>query len=363
VVDAFRTALKLDGEPAGWNYRMSIASPFFALIDYGRRSGAADNLSAAFVRDPALHRIPEEEANEGEIGKAIPEPVIRQLDAHLPLLGQGRARGQRTLGPADLQLMYRTLYILLRDTGRRPLEVLSLPRDCLETRKDHISLVWNNHKARRHRRRLPITTPTIQAIRTWQERRERLQNRLPPTGADYLFPALMHLATRPYLHTSWLPSSGRRPPRPPRPSHPPRLASDAAGPSPAIPASATTTLHPRTAATAPTAAATSPTNHQACSKLSSADPSAPDRPARLALQEYHRREQKTTMALPGEAVITGTRWEKPLVQAGLAQSLCRKGPRRCSGQDIGEAYSQRTTDLARNPATPDRRRAQWRRAG
>ncbi|KDN74255.1 hypothetical protein DF19_32965 [Streptomyces olindensis] len=87
VVDAFRTALKLDGELAGWTYRMSIASHFFALIDYGRRSGAAADLSAAFVRDPATHRIPQEEANEDEIGKAIPEPVIRQLDAHLHLLG------------------------------------------------------------------------------------------------------------------------------------------------------------------------------------------------------------------------------------------------------------------------------------
>ncbi|MEA3216227.1 MAG: hypothetical protein QOJ19_2383, partial [Acidimicrobiia bacterium] len=59
---------------------------------------------------------------------------IRQLDAHLDLLGQGRARGRRTLTTADLQLMYRTLYILLRDTGRRPNEIVSLPRDCLENR-------------------------------------------------------------------------------------------------------------------------------------------------------------------------------------------------------------------------------------
>ncbi|MDQ0935072.1 tyrosine-type recombinase/integrase [Streptomyces turgidiscabies] len=204
VAEAFRTALKLDGQLAGWNYRMSISSHFFALIDYGRRSGTADTLSAAFVRDPALHRIPEQEANEDEIGKAIPEPVIRQLDAHLHLLGLGRARGQRTLAADDLQLMYHTLYTLLRDTGRRPLEVCSLPRDCLETRNDQISLVWNNHKARRHRRRLPITTPTAQAIRTWQERREQLHASLPSTGADYLFPALTHLATRPYLHTSYL---------------------------------------------------------------------------------------------------------------------------------------------------------------
>ncbi|MGW1929963.1 DUF6262 family protein [Streptomyces sp. NPDC001919] len=204
VVEAFRTALKLDGEPAGWNYRMSIASHFFALIDYSRRSGTTENLSAAFVRDPATHRIAQEEANEDEIGKAIPEPVIRQLDAHLDLLGQGKARGQRTLTPADLQLMYQTLYILLRDTGRRPLEVLSLPLDCLETRNDQISLIWNNHKTRRYRRRLPITTSTAEAIRTWRARRDQLQPTLPPAGTDFLFPALTHLATRPYLHTSYL---------------------------------------------------------------------------------------------------------------------------------------------------------------
>ncbi|MGW3739860.1 tyrosine-type recombinase/integrase [Streptomyces sp. NPDC005146] len=204
VIEAFRTALKLNGEPAGWTYRMSIASHFFALIDYGRRSGTAHDISAAFVRDPAAHRITQEETNEDEIGKAIPEPVIRQLDAHLHLLGKGRARGQRTLAPADLQLMYRTLYILLRDTGRRPLEVLSLPRNCLETRHDQTSLVWDNHKARRHRRRLPITASTADAIRTWRARRDLLQPNLPPLGAGYLFPALTHLATRPYLHTSYL---------------------------------------------------------------------------------------------------------------------------------------------------------------
>jgi integrase len=204
VVDAFRAAPKLDGQPAGSSYRASIASHFFALIDYGRRSGTTPTLSAAFVRDPLTHRIAAEEPNEDEIGKAIPESVIRQLDTHLDLLGRGRARGRRTLTTADLQLMYRTLYILLRDTGRRPNEIVSLPHDCLETRGDQISLVWNNHKARRLRRRLPITTDTAQAIRTWQTRRTELDPILPPSGADHLFPALTPLATRRHLHTSYL---------------------------------------------------------------------------------------------------------------------------------------------------------------
>ncbi|MEU9546846.1 hypothetical protein [Streptomyces mirabilis] len=184
VVEAFRTAPKLDGQPAGWSYRVSLASHYFTLIDYGRRSGTAPTLAAAFVRDPLTHRIAVEEPNEDEIGKAIPELVIRQLDAHLDLLGAGRGvRGRRTLAAPDLQLMYRTLYILLRDTGRRPNEIVSLPRDCLETRSDQICLVWNNHKARRMRRRLPITTDTARAIRTWQARRTDLEPTLPPTSS------------------------------------------------------------------------------------------------------------------------------------------------------------------------------------
>ncbi|MFI0976435.1 tyrosine-type recombinase/integrase [Streptomyces sp. NPDC021093] len=204
VVEAFRTALKLDGQPAGSSYRTSIASHFFTLIDYGRRSGTTTNLSAAFVRDPSTHRIAQEEANEDEIGKAVPEPVIRQLDTHLDLLGQGRARGRRTLTTADLQLMYRTLYTLLRDTGRRPNEIVSLPRDCLETRNDQISLVWNNHKTRRYRRRLPITAATAHTVRTWQTRRDQLHPTLPPAGADHLFPALTPLAAPGHLHTTYL---------------------------------------------------------------------------------------------------------------------------------------------------------------
>ncbi|MEU4172963.1 tyrosine-type recombinase/integrase [Streptomyces sp. NPDC026665] len=205
IVEAFRTAPRLDGAPAGGSYRASIATSFFALIDYSRRSGIAPTLSAAFVRDSLTHRITVEEPNDDETGKAIPEPVIRQLDAHLHLLGQGtKVSGRRALDAADLQLMYRTLYILLRDTGRRPNEIVSLPRDCLETRSDQISLVWNNHKARRMRRRLPITADTAQAVRTWQTRRTDLEPALPTAGTGHLFPALTPLAASRHLYTGYL---------------------------------------------------------------------------------------------------------------------------------------------------------------
>ena len=83
--------------------------------------------------------------------------------------------------------MMRTIYVLLRDTGRRTREIASLRRDCLERLDDDYSLIWDNSKGRRNRRRLPITSQTAQAIQAWQDHRTRL--RAPARSRDYLFPA------------------------------------------------------------------------------------------------------------------------------------------------------------------------------
>lgn len=202
VVDAFRTALRRDGTAYRSSQRRTLAGCFFQLIDYGRRSGHLDTLAGAFTRDPVEHRIRLEETDEDGTGKAIPESVIRQLDAHLYTLGLGEVQGRRDVPAADLQLLYQTVYILLRDTGRRPLEIASLPRDCLETDRGQTSLIWNNHKRRRHRRRLPITESTAQTIRTWQARRSHLQ--LPAAGDTYLFPALSAYSSAPHLGANYI---------------------------------------------------------------------------------------------------------------------------------------------------------------
>ena len=54
--------------------------------------------------------------------------------------------------------MHHTIYRILRDTGRRPGEVVSLRLDCLEIIDGQHNLIYDNHKAGRMRRRLPITT-------------------------------------------------------------------------------------------------------------------------------------------------------------------------------------------------------------
>ena len=58
--------------------------------------------------------------------------------------------------------MHHTIYQILRDTGRRPGEVVSLHLDCLEVIDGQHNLIYDNHKAGRMRRRLPITTDTAE---------------------------------------------------------------------------------------------------------------------------------------------------------------------------------------------------------
>ncbi|MFB6986098.1 tyrosine-type recombinase/integrase [Streptomyces sp. NPDC056304] len=202
VVDAIRTAVRQDGTLYRSSQRRTLAGCFFQLIDYGRRSGHLDTLAGAFTRDPVEHRIRLEEDDEDGTGKAVPESVIRQLDTHLHTLGLGEVQGRRDIPAADLQLLYQTVYILLRDTGRRPLEIASLPRDCLETEHGQTSLIWDNRKRRRHRRRLPITTSTAQDIRRWQARRDHLQ--LPASGDAYLFPALSDQSADRHLSANYI---------------------------------------------------------------------------------------------------------------------------------------------------------------
>lgn len=202
AVDAFRAARKRDGNLYSSSFRRSLLGTFFQLIAYGRRCGTLDDLAGTFTRVPVEHVISVEEPNEDFIGKAIPESVIRQLDAHLDALGTGNTYGCRDIAPDARQLLYRTMYTVLRDTGRRPLEIVSLSRDCLETHNGQPTLIWDNHKRKRHRRRLPITTSTADAIRTWQACRDQLH--LPAKGDRYLFPALTALSDAPYISSSYL---------------------------------------------------------------------------------------------------------------------------------------------------------------
>ncbi|MGW6394147.1 tyrosine-type recombinase/integrase [Streptomyces sp. NPDC055103] len=197
VVDAFRDLRKEDGELQTSSNRGAQLTALFTVLDFGRSAGLLDDLHGTFSRHSA-HRIVREESNEDEIGKAIPESVIRQLDSHLE--GLGRDFPYRGYSAADIEAMLQTVYRVMRDTGRRPREVASLKRDCLEFADKDCFLVWNNYKSKRHRRRLPITRETAADLQAWAKRRESLVAAPARSGA-YLFPAISETSRYPHMES------------------------------------------------------------------------------------------------------------------------------------------------------------------
>ncbi|MFB8142114.1 tyrosine-type recombinase/integrase [Streptomyces parvus] len=116
-----------------------------------------------------LHGLPEtfsireedvpDDPEDSEAGRDLPPEVMRQLCAHLDALGD--------LGAPEGRVAVEVLI----DTGRRPGEVCNLPLDCLERDADGKPvLVYDNRKALRNGRRLPIAEATAGVIIQQQER-------------------------------------------------------------------------------------------------------------------------------------------------------------------------------------------------
>jgi integrase len=103
--------------------------------------------------------VPDEPEEEDTAGKDLPAEVMRVLTSHLGRLEASNSREVRVAVE------------LLMDTGRRPDEIASLMLDCLETDPDGKPvLIYDNHKAHRKGRRLPIAAATAAVITAQQER-------------------------------------------------------------------------------------------------------------------------------------------------------------------------------------------------
>ena len=61
------------------------------------------------------------------------------------------------MSSADLQAMHRTIDQLVRDTGRRPGEIVSVKFGCVEAIDGQHDLICEDDTAARLRQRLPIT--------------------------------------------------------------------------------------------------------------------------------------------------------------------------------------------------------------
>jgi integrase len=186
VVDAIGGQRRVDGSLYSASHRNLLLLCFGEVIEHGRTSGLMAGVPDPFRPAKRSQRV-SEEPNEDQLGKALPGSVIRQLDEHLDLLGPSGRHG--SMSAADLKEMHQTIYRVLRDTGRRPGEVVSLEVGCVEVIGGAHNLIYDNHKAGRRRRRLPITAATAELLMVWQGRRGRLP--APPGTERWLFPSPM----------------------------------------------------------------------------------------------------------------------------------------------------------------------------
>ena len=117
--------------------------------------------AAGLAGDVAVGRadIPAD-PQRGEPGRDLPPEIMTALCASLHALEPAEVRAATRIGI---------------DTGRRPEDILNLPLDCLARDKDGGAvLVYDNVKADRLRRRLPISAATAEVIISQQQRvRER----------------------------------------------------------------------------------------------------------------------------------------------------------------------------------------------
>ncbi|MFB6843993.1 tyrosine-type recombinase/integrase [Streptomyces sp. NPDC056373] len=185
TVDAIKKSRKKDGKPRAAATQDKLVRTWFAVLEFARASGLMDDVPGAFSR-ARHHRVARVETNEEHAGRALPDTVIRQLDAQLSLVDVTH-RGW----PKDLsQLFHQTVYAVLRDTGRRLGEVATLRVGCVEQEEGHYQLVYDNHKAKRNGRRLPIPQSTAELITLWEQRRAELP--LTERAGAWLFPSAMH---------------------------------------------------------------------------------------------------------------------------------------------------------------------------
>ncbi|MGW5748514.1 tyrosine-type recombinase/integrase [Amycolatopsis sp. NPDC003861] len=161
------------------NRRVHISRYARGTLDRMRKMGLVrpgeplENLPADFALADA--DIPDE-PEDTEAGRDLPNEVMRHLCEHLPAL------------EAQASQDIRTATELIIDTGRRPHEICSLNLDCLDREDGKPVLIYDNHKANRKARRLPIPGATAALI---IEQQERVRARFPhtPPAELKLFPS------------------------------------------------------------------------------------------------------------------------------------------------------------------------------
>jgi integrase len=157
------------------------------LLGLDRPGQPAAGLPGGFV--VTLADIPAQ-ADPGEPGRDLPPEIMQALCSALDGMEPGE---------------FRTAVQIAVDTGRRPEEIVRLPLDCLARDRDGKAvLVYDNRKAGRERRRLPVSEDTA-AVITAQQARVTARFADTPPGELALLPSpLRNPSGRKPASLSWL---------------------------------------------------------------------------------------------------------------------------------------------------------------
>jgi len=161
------------GRPYSPGHAATVVRDCALVLRDSRDMGLLATLAPTFAirRNDAALRVPDDKE-----GRALPAHVVDQLDAHLNLLratpGSNGGPAHRSLGALGGRAGEAAVlaYEILKGTGRRAGEVASLHLECLDVDEHgRPVLIYDNHKAQRMGRRLPLgNTALVEAIRAQQ---------------------------------------------------------------------------------------------------------------------------------------------------------------------------------------------------
>lgn len=159
------------------------------VLDYARKTGYLAGVPVEFSVLPRIHVIRGESAFESR-EMLLPRRALDQIHSAIGSYEFRMKIAGAALTVDQATRMLRCAMRVLVDTGRRPSEVTTLGIDCVKVREAdggarEYTLIYDNHKAGRRARTLPIPEATALAIQEWRD--ERLGLSL-PESEGYLFP-------------------------------------------------------------------------------------------------------------------------------------------------------------------------------
>ncbi|MBD8103976.1 tyrosine-type recombinase/integrase [Plantibacter sp. CFBP 8775] len=188
--------LKQDnGEPYSGVQRSRYLTAIRRTLHYLRDAELMEVVPPSFTVTPDHAVRRSYKLIDDEPGRALPYRVVAELSRAVGSMPESKGQTGALINGYQLTLLHKAALRALIDTGRRPSEICSLKVGCVSrsvpaggdgTVIDY-TLEYDNHKAGRERRKIPITRDTGEALLEWEKVRQTLD--LPSAFDKWLFPS------------------------------------------------------------------------------------------------------------------------------------------------------------------------------